>query len=274
MLAVLLVMAASLGGYVASREYSEQPSALYGVDPENPDRVDIAAWVTRVDVNAQRATIILADMRPTGALAADDGTFAEAIELETNAVQNVAIEVAPGEDLPNVEQDYALTGTVTDFPFDSYIGYMSFRLTRADGSEVPFAMTVESTDAFFMTAPYYDDEQSDWVNIDLSVQRTLPTTVFGVFIMILMLGLALAAAIVAYYVIRHRKGFELDAYAVMAALLFAMVPLRNAVPGDPPIGSVIDFMSFFIAEAVISVSLVASVVVGYRHQLTRDAEIS
>jgi hypothetical protein len=49
-----------------------------------------------------------------------------------------------------------------------------------------------------------------------------------------------------------------------------MVPLRNAVPGSPPIGSVIDFMAFFIAEAVISASLITSVVVGYRQQLELD----
>jgi hypothetical protein len=59
----------------------------------------------------------------------------------------------------------------------------------------------------------------------------------------------------------------------MAALLFAMVPLRNAIPGDPPIGSVIDFMAFFIAEAIISISLITSVVVGYRHQMQIDRTV-
>ena len=54
---------------------------------------------------------------------------------------------------------------------------------------------------------------------------------------------------------------------MMAAILFALIPLRNAVPGSPPIGSIIDFGSFFIAEAVISLALISSVLVGFRHQM-------
>jgi hypothetical protein len=37
-----------------------------------------------------------------------------------------------------------------------------------------------------------------------------------------------------------------------------------------PIGSIIDFMAFFIAEAVISASLITSVVVCHRHQVEID----
>jgi len=53
----------------------------------------------------------------------------------------------------------------------------------------------------------------------------------------------------------------------MAAILFALIPLRNAVPGNPPIGSIIDFGSFFIAEAIISLALISGIVIGFRHQL-------
>jgi hypothetical protein len=268
--AALFVVSLSLGGYLASREYTEQPSIVFGEDPENPDRVDITTWVTRVDVVNQTVAVTLADVRPVGTAARQDGSFAENAVLETNAVQTAALNVRAGEAFPNVEQRFSLTGTVTDFPFDRYTSYMSFRMTRADGSELPTTVTITSTDAFFIASPYYDVEQSDWLNVNLGVKRSPPTMVFGVFIMVLMLGLALNAALAAYFVVRYRQGLVFGAYSVMAALLFAMVPLRNAVPGDPPIGSVIDFTAFFIAEAVISVSLITSVVIGYRHQLEID----
>ena len=54
---------------------------------------------------------------------------------------------------------------------------------------------------------------------------------------------------------------------MLAGILFALIPLRNAVPGDPPIGSVIDFGSFFIAEAIISLSLISGIIIGFRHQM-------
>jgi hypothetical protein len=50
------------------------------------------------------------------------------------------------------------------------------------------------------------------------------------------------------------------------------VPLRNAAPGAPPIGSVIDFGSFFIAEGLIFLSLIAAVVLGYRVERAKERE--
>lgn len=268
--AVILTIALSLGGYLASREATEAPSIIFGEDETNADRVDVAAWVTRVDVESQTVAITVADVRPQGSLARPDGTFAEGARLETNAVRNEPVDVAAGDSLPNLEQSFAMNGAVTDFPFDRYTSYLSFRMTGADGSDIPLAVTIWSTDAFFAITPAYDPEQDDWLNIDLDVERSAPTMVFGVFIMVLMLGLSFAAALAAYWVIRYRQGFHFGAYGLMAALLFAMVPLRSAIPGNPPIGSVIDFMAFFIAEAIISISLIASVVVGYRHQMQID----
>ncbi|MCB0945548.1 MAG: DUF4436 family protein [Mycobacterium sp.] len=44
------------------------------------------------------------------------------------------------------------------------------------------------------------------------------------------------------------------------------------MPGSPPIGSIIDFGSFFIAETVISISLISSIVFGFRHQMALERE--
>jgi hypothetical protein len=104
------------------------------------------------------------------------------------------------------------------------------------------------------------------VPVNLSVHRSTPTLIFAVFIMVLMLGLAMGAVVAAFYVLYWRHGLIFPACSMMAAILFALIPLRNAVPGSPPIGSIIDFGSFFIAEAVISMSLISSIIVGFRHQ--------
>ncbi|MFD0574689.1 DUF4436 family protein [Kitasatospora gansuensis] len=50
----------------------------------------------------------------------------------------------------------------------------------------------------------------------------------------------------------------------MAATLFALVGLRNAAPGSPPIGSVIDYVAFFWAEGIIAASLACTVAFGLR----------
>lgn len=206
-----------------------------------------------------------------GSFADSDGNFAKNVIFDTNAARTGPVKVAAGDELSGVEQVFSLAGTVTDFPFDHYSADLSLSIQDADDDDdMPITVVVESTDPFFNVTSSYDAEQGDYLNIDLAVARSSPTMVFGVFIMILMLGLSFAAAVLAYFLVRNRQGLQYSAYSVMGALLFAMVPLRNAVPGSPPIGSVIDFMAFFIAEAVISTSLITSVVIGYRQQLELD----
>lgn len=268
--AVILVMTASLGAYEASRLHTGQPSDPFGVDQHDPDRVEATAWITKVDVASQTMTVLLVDVIPHGSLALKDDDFAEDVVLETNSVINDRNAMHRGEAFSSVECRFSLAGTPTDFPFDRYSSAWSLRMTRADGSVVPLAVTVVSTDAFFSTTPYYDADQDEWLNVDVGMHRSIPTIVFGVFVMALMLGLAAAAALAAYFIVRSRQGLVFGAYSVMAALLFAMIPLRNAVPGSPPIGSVIDYAAFFIAEAVIAISLITSVIVGYRHQHELD----
>ena len=43
-------------------------------------------------------------------------------------------------------------------------------------------------------------------------------------------------------------------------ITFALVPLRNAMPAAPPIGALSDIISFFWAEIIVAVCLVAGVV--------------
>jgi len=46
------------------------------------------------------------------------------------------------------------------------------------------------------------------------------------------------------------------------ATLFALVGLRNPAPGNPPIGSLIDYAAFLWAEALIALALVSAVLCG------------
>jgi hypothetical protein len=50
----------------------------------------------------------------------------------------------------------------------------------------------------------------------------------------------------------------------LAALLFALIPLRNAMPNAPPIGAEIDVIVFFWAETVVALTLVTVLVTWLR----------
>jgi Domain of unknown function (DUF4436) len=102
-----------------------------------------------------------------------------------------------------------------------------------------------------------------------TVERSTSTVVFAAFIMAFMWCLTIAALIAAWYVASGKLGLFWSALGFLGTLLFALIPLRNAVPGDPPIGSLIDFAAFFIAEGVVSISMIVTVLHGYHIEISK-----
>jgi hypothetical protein len=270
---VVLLVAASTGGYALSRRASFQASH-FG-DFSRPDRVDLVVWVTRIDTAAYALSMTVR-MRPAGALADAGGNFASDATLFTSAVGSVKTTIRKGDLPPDLDQRIGMVGAVTDYPFDEYSTFVDLHVYGTDGKELPTAITVLNTDPFFRADT--EEAVSPWETsaIKFTAHRSEPTRIFALFIMVLMLGLAAAAAVAAYYVLRPKRGLHFSACSMLAGMLFALIPLRNAVPGSPPVGSIIDFASFFIAEAVISISLISCVILGYRYEMDieRAAESS
>jgi hypothetical protein len=265
-LVLAAVIGASVAGYIVSRESTNQES--YFGDVDNPNRVDVTVWITRVDATTQALSVTVIDIRPHGTVADPDGAsaFAENTTVTTVAIGTWRAEIKAGDSAPDIEQRIAVDGVVTDYPFDRYTGRVEVHALSAD-KDLPVALTVVNTDPFFgITATADPTQDGTGAAANLSIARSMPTLIFAVFVMVLMLGLALGAVVAAFYLLHWRRGLIFPACSMMAAILFALIPLRNAVPGSPPIGSIIDFGSFFIAEAVISIALISSIVLGFRNQ--------
>ncbi|WP_445168093.1 DUF4436 family protein [Mycolicibacterium sp. Dal123E01] len=270
LLLFVALISASVAGYVASRESTNQEG--YFGDQDNPNRVNVTVWVTRVDAMTQSLSVTVMNIRPSGSVAdADDASsFAEDTQVTTDAIGTWRAEIKAGDSAPDIDQRVAITGAATDYPFDHYTGQLEVHAFGPNG-EYPVALTVLNTDPFFgMTNTEVPPANGNprGAAVDFSISRSSPTLIFAVFVMMLMLGLAFGAVVAAFYVLHWRRGLIFPACSMMAAILFALIPLRNAVPGNPPIGSVIDFGSFFIAEACISIALISSIVMGFRHQRT------
>jgi hypothetical protein len=258
------VMSASVTGYLTSRHSTNQET--YFGDVDNPNAVEVTVWITRVDATTQSLAVTVMNIRPTGALAGPDGNFASDTTVTTEAVGNWLAQIKSGDSAPDIDQRVSIFGAITDYPFDRYTGRLEVHAYGPDNNELPLALTVMNTDPFFGVNTTADASPTGGAVVKLGVYRSMPTLIFAVFVMVLMLGLALGAVVAAFYVLHWRRGLIFPACSMMAAILFALIPLRNAVPGSPPIGSIIDFGSFFIAEAVISIALISSIVWGFRHQ--------
>ncbi|SEB91023.1 Uncharacterised protein (plasmid) [Tsukamurella tyrosinosolvens] len=265
--ALLVVLTTTTVLFLIDRAHSDTGAAA-GPTDEELERID-AARVTvllkRVDTTSSTAVADIL-IEPVGTLADQRGRFARATSIELSTYRTDPI-TAPVGGIPSVEERrIAVTGTAIDYPFDRYrIAVTATATSTDDGRTIPVALVVgDSADSFSIT-PEAQNSDGGVLEIDLIAKRTVPAIVFAGFVMLLMYGVAAAAAAAAYYVLQLHRGLLFPACSMLAAMLFALPPLRHQVPGDPPppMGSFIDFISFFPAEAVVATSLISAVLGGF-----------
>ena len=262
----VLVTGASLGVYFAERAQSQAETVLGDATPA--DRVDVLFYVQKLDPVTQTLSAQVS-IDPKGHFADADGDPAKDVTLHLAATKGDTLTFKAGKNPGINDVQVPLSdGVITDYPFDTY--KIDFAFYAESANEVaPVAVTFASGDTFFAINPR-DAKTSDGVfTFSADTSRTTGMFAFAIFIMLFMWCLSIAAVIAATFAIAGRHGLLWPSMSFMGALLFALVPLRNAVPGGPPIGSVIDFAAFFIAEALISLSLICTVVVGYRVELNK-----
>lgn len=265
----VIVTGGSLSVYFTERAQSQSQTVLGDASPA--DRVDVLFYVQKLDPVSQTLSAQVSIV-PKGRFADQDGLPAKDIVLHQDAVKGDTLTFKAGKN-PAINDVQVLLsdGIITDYPFDSY--KMDFAFYAESANETaPVDVTFASGDTFFGFSPR-DSKTDDGVfTFSADAGRTVGMFAFALFIMLFMWCLSIAAVIAATFAIAGRHGLLWPSMSFMGALLFALVPLRNAVPGGPPIGSVIDFAAFFIAEALISLSLISTVVVGYRVELRKRAE--
>ncbi|MGH3726307.1 MAG: DUF4436 family protein [Mycobacterium sp.] len=286
-LAVLVVVAAclSVALYWFERDRGDRATVLG--ETGNPDHMTVTLLVQKVDPSTARISAQL-QLRGEGDLVDEHHNLKQDATLVSNAVTNPTVVAKANERPEYVSVQFALRdGVITDYPFDSYTSNFVFRVLVGDGPNrhtVPVRVVFNNIDAFFKMAPSQEESiqvhkgngqvktitppQSVFV-ATTAVERSSSTLVFAVFIMVFMWCLTVAALIAAWYVGSGKLGLFWSALGFLGTLLFALIPLRNAVPGDPPIGSLIDFGAFFIAEGVVSISMIITVLHGYHIEVSR-----
>lgn len=264
--ALLVIVTATTGLFLLDRANSGVGAAAGPTEEElaSVDAVRITLLLKRIDTSSSTA---VADVlvEPLGTLADRNGRFARAASVDLSTYRTDPITATPGR-IPSVEERrIAVTGTAIDYPFDRY--RMSVVVAANDPSGRPVAATilVEDSADSFAVKPIAQSSDAGELEVDLTAKRTVPSIVFAGFVMLLMYGVAAAAVTATFYVLHVHRGLLFPACSMLAAMLFALPPLRHQVPGDPepPMGSLIDFIAFFPAEAVVALSLISAVLGGF-----------
>ena len=86
--------------------------------------------------------------------------------------------------------------------------------------------------------------------------RPATTTVYAVWLMILIWGLAATGALIVWAVVIWMVEVPFWAFGYFVGVLFALPPLRDSLPGRPPPGTIFDFVSFYWSVTLIGVGLI------------------
>ena len=164
------------------------------------------------------------------------------------------------------------TGSYQNYPFDSWVAPLFATATTGTGSAIaaiPTSISLTSnlpgwvgqalttqqlvSDLKSIQVSENPNDYQDFAGIGL--RRSGSTWAVVILILVFMVVLASVAVAVSAAVAQRRRKVEPTLAGFMAALLFALIPLRNALPGVPPLGAWMDFLVFFWVEIAIMLAL-------------------
>lgn len=158
------------------------------------------------------------------------------------------------------------------WPFDRYAADMTITVERegADGDVAPIAADLLLDGGL----PGWDissdggeqlGESSDGTfDTSILVSRSFSTLAFACVLVASMLLMAVIALSVSINVVRGERRMELIFLGWIAGMLFAVPALRSFLPGQPPIGSWVDFLIVLWVIVSLIISLALLVIAWFR----------
>lgn len=155
-----------------------------------------------------------------------------------------------------------INGDVSDWPFDSYhSGPISVDVFRGAAQE-PERASVTFVDRLpgWQVAVPGGKAGDALLPYRAEVQRSPSTVAMAMVLLGVLVALAGFALFVAAQTVRNRRKFQPPMTTWFAAMLFAVIPLRNALPDSPPFGAWVDVMVviWVIVALVIAMGLYVS----------------
>jgi hypothetical protein len=99
---------------------------------------------------------------------------------------------------------------------------------------------------------------------EIQLQRSASTMVFAIVILCIFVAIAAVGLFVAIWTTRDPRRFQSPMTTWYAAMLFAVVPLRNALPGSPAFGSWIDLTIVLWVLVALVVSMLLYIAAWWR----------
>ncbi|WP_442931937.1 DUF4436 domain-containing protein [Mycobacterium sp. 050134] len=190
------------------------------------------------------------------------------LHIVTASTVTTSRQTWPKGTLPTVFRvSLALTGEVAEWPFDEYhSGPVVAQLySGPDNTPVPATVTLVNRLLGWNVDVVRVNDGDPTLPFRVDLFRTPSTVLFGVAILCVLIGLACLGAFVAVQTARDRRPFQPPMTTWYAAMLFAVMPLRNALPDAPPFGSWIDITIVVWVIVVLGISMGLYISSWWRH---------
>jgi Domain of unknown function (DUF4436) len=215
-------------------------------------------------------SLLLANLAVTpGPALLDPQTHAlkQDLTVVTTSVATAGKRTWPKGALPDVFRvSLALTGDVANWPFDRYrTGPITVEVFYGDAQtpeQVPVTLVDRLLGWKIDVAPVGNAERGAH---QLELLRSTSTVAFGVVILAVLIALAGLGLFVAVQTARDRRKFQPPMTTWYGAMLFAVMPLRNALPDSPPFGGWIDVTIVLWVIVVLVVSMTLYISCWWRH---------
>lgn len=240
------------------------------------DELLVLATVTGVDaVNGELRLRI--DPEPGPALRSE-GVLTSELAVRTTALVGPQLQTYP---VGSVVVPYEVTlplenGNVSRYPFDAYDANVVLAAT-ADGVTVPVVLQIESVSLdhrIGMRGEAVASADTGLSAASLRIERESTAVVYGVGVMALMWMFAISGVLVSWSTIIWRVDPPVWVYGFFVGVLFALPPLRNSMPGDPPPGTVVDLVAFYWSIAAVAVTLLLLMASWLRETRTARAQMA
>ncbi|WP_077086199.1 DUF4436 domain-containing protein [Mycobacterium rhizamassiliense] len=263
------IIVAVIGAYIASVALYANAGGAHRHDAEAPaasDRTTVELDVSEVQSNYSVLVANVTVFPGPELLDPQSGHLKEDLGLRVRSTASPARRTWTKGMLPgDFPVPLTLAGDIDEWPLDHYsTGPIEVELMR-NGSD----KAIERVPVTFV------NHLSGWsTKIDgapglgahrVSLHRSLSAGAFGVVILGILIAIAGLALFVAIQTVRDRRKFQPPMTTWYAAMLFAVVPLRNALPGSPPFGGWIDITIVLWVLVALVVSMLLYITCWWRH---------
>jgi hypothetical protein len=238
------------------------------VDKAYPAGLLVQAKLAEVDLDREDLTMEL-EFVPVGDDLFDPATgLRDQLSVTISDGSNPGIGqttvIAPGDQGATATARLDLDGNVQDYPRDGHEGHLLLVAFResADGrpQELPVILQADGAwpglDVEFATpASAYDTPQLTARELDLTLKRSQATVTVAYFAIALTWILIITVVGMTLSVVFGQRESQIAMLAFFGTLLFALAQFRNELPGSPPPGSLVDYLAFFWAYAVVIVAV-------------------